>query len=213
MKPVKHASGFKYSENMAFQFKLVAGNPALDFANTLDYRFDPERTSELMTSYERLIDFTRQSELITEHQARRLRLVKDSRGAAVALKRAIQFREVIESISRAIIVGKAPSEVSMEHLNRSLARAREHEKISWRSGRIIRGLDELERNVEAPAWLLAGSAAALLTSPELAQLRACHEPSCRWLFLDHSKNHSRRWCAMELCGNRAKVRKFREQQG
>ncbi len=196
---------------MAFQFQLVAGHPVLDFANTLDYRFDPRRTLELMTSYERLVDFTRQSELITDHQARRLRLLNHSRGAEIALTRALQLREVIESIFRAILAGKAPDEVCLETLNQFLARARAHERIYWKSGHMIRGLVELERGAEAPTWLLGVSAAALLTSPELAQVRACHEPSCRWLFLDHSKNHSRRWCAMELCGNRAKVRKFREQ--
>jgi predicted RNA-binding Zn ribbon-like protein len=197
---------------MIFEFQLVAGNPALDFANTLDYRFDPERTIELMSSYERLVDFTRQSELITESQARRLKSLKDERGAEIALRHAIQLREIIESLCRSILAGKSPDAVCLEGLNRFLARARGHEKIHWKSGRMTRGFDALEGNAESPTWLLAMSAEALLTSPELAHVRACHEPSCRWLFFDHSKNHSRRWCTMELCGNRAKVRKFRKQR-
>jgi predicted RNA-binding Zn ribbon-like protein len=196
---------------MPFQFQLVAGHPALDFANTLDYRFDPERTIELMSSYERLAEFTRQSGLITEHQARRLKLLTDERGAEVRLKLAIQLREVIEALFHAILNNKAPGEVCLRDFNRFVARARRHEKIYWKSGKVIRGFDEVAQNVELPIWLLTESAVALLMSPELTDVRECHEPSCRWLFLDHSKNHSRRWCAMELCGNRAKVRRFREQ--
>jgi predicted RNA-binding Zn ribbon-like protein len=197
---------------MTFQFQLVAGHPALDFANTLDYRFDPERTIELMSSYERLVDFTRQSALITEPQARRLKLLKDERGAAIALNHAIQLREVIEALFRAILDRKAPDEMCLEEFNRFLTRAREHEKIYWKSGKVIRGYDEFARSFELPIWLLTESAMALLMSPQVTEVRECHERSCRWLFLDHSRNHSRRWCAMEICGNRAKVRRFRKQR-
>jgi len=198
-------------KSVVFQFQLLAGNPVLDFANTLDYRFDPRRTIELMSSYERLVDFAQQSGLITENQARRLKSLKNERAAERALRHAIQLREVIESVFRALLARMAPNKSSVEDLNRFLARAREHQTFHWKSGRLTQCFDDLERNAESPTWLLAVSAEALLTSPELAHVRACHEPSCRWLFLDHSKNHSRRWCAMELCGNRAKVRKFRKQ--
>jgi predicted RNA-binding Zn ribbon-like protein len=42
-------------------------------------------------------------------------------------------------------------------------------------------------------------------------LRVCEKPDCRWLFLDTSKNHSRRWCDMKICGNRMKARRFKAQ--
>jgi predicted RNA-binding Zn ribbon-like protein len=52
------------------------------------------------------------------------------------------------------------------------------------------------------------SAADLLVSTQLQRLRVCADPECGWLFLDCSRNHSRRWCSMESCGNRAKARRF-----
>jgi len=51
------------------------------------------------------------------------------------------------------------------------------------------------------------SAAALLTSPDLSRVRECESETCGWLFIDRSRNRSRRWCDMTVCGNRAKVRR------
>ena len=51
------------------------------------------------------------------------------------------------------------------------------------------------------------SALHLLSSPELARLRECAAERCGKLYLDHTKNASRRWCDMDTCGNRAKARR------
>jgi predicted RNA-binding Zn ribbon-like protein len=44
------------------------------------------------------------------------------------------------------------------------------------------------------------------------RLKACRSDDCRWAFYDASKNHSRAWCSMAVCGNRAKARSFRERR-
>ena len=44
------------------------------------------------------------------------------------------------------------------------------------------------------------------------RLKACPEQGCGWLFYDHSRNRSSTWCSMEVCGNRAKARAFRERR-
>lgn len=59
------------------------------------------------------------------------------------------------------------------------------------------------RRLFPPAW----SAAQLLASEERHRLKCCD--GCGRLFLDRSRNRSRRWCEMEACGNRAKVRRHR----
>ena len=61
---------------------------------------------------------------------------------------------------------------------------------------------------ELPVWILALQTSALLTSDALRLLRICHAETCRWLFLDTSKNRTRRWCDMKVCGNRMKARRF-----
>jgi len=58
-------------------------------------------------------------------------------------------------------------------------------------------------------WAVAQSATDLLTSGDLRQVHQCAMETCGWLFLDVSKNKTRRWCAMKLCGNKTKVRQHR----
>lgn len=57
----------------------------------------------------------------------------------------------------------------------------------------------------ALATVLADVAAAVAAGT-WPRLKACREPSCRWAFYDHSRNHGRTWCSMNVCGNRVKVR-------
>ena len=60
-------------------------------------------------------------------------------------------------------------------------------------------------------WPVAWSAAELLAQGPLERIRECPgQDTCGWLFLDLSKNASRRWCDMRVCGNRAKARRHYE---
>jgi predicted RNA-binding Zn ribbon-like protein len=52
----------------------------------------------------------------------------------------------------------------------------------------------------------------LLTSDKLSRVRQCQGENCTWLFLDTSKNHTRRWCEMKVCGNRVKARRHYERK-
>ncbi|MBI4413448.1 MAG: CGNR zinc finger domain-containing protein, partial [candidate division NC10 bacterium] len=61
-------------------------------------------------------------------------------------------------------------------------------------------------------WAVTRSAADLLTSGELAAVRECEAETCAWLFMDRSRNRSRRWCDMKACGNRAKARRHYERK-
>jgi predicted RNA-binding Zn ribbon-like protein len=73
--------------------------------------------------------------------------------------------------------------------------------MSWASGR-----GNLQFNspaIEQLYWWPVKSAADLLISPEIKQLKEC--PACGWLFLDKSKNQSRKWCSMSTCGDISKV--------
>ena len=70
--------------------------------------------------------------------------------------------------------------------------------------------DEGGRALDSMLWPVARSAADLLTSGELQAVRQCAGRACGWLFLDTSRNRTRRWCDMSVCGNRAKARRHHE---
>src|SRR3989442_1515066 len=73
-------------------------------------------------------------------------------------------------------------------------------------------LDSSAAELDAVLRPLVESAVSLLTSERLARLRRCGSPTCYWLFLDETKNCSRRWCEMASCGNLMKVRRHRARQ-
>ncbi|GGT04090.1 hypothetical protein GCM10010176_055360 [Nonomuraea spiralis] len=46
-----------------------------------------------------------------------------------------------------------------------------------------------------------------------SRLKACANDECEWAFYHHSRSRTRRWCSMELCGNRAKQTRWRDRRG
>lgn len=200
-------------------FQLVAGSPVLDFINTLDDRFTEPR--ELLASYSELIRFTHQSGLLSDRRWRKLKRlaaqaeidpfqVKIKSRPLAVLARTIKFRELLADVTYGLLNG-SPSALREEHLTQLEVFFKEasiHRCLKLEDGKLSWSWQSLSRHLESPLWLLSQAASDLLTSPDILRLRACASETCRWLFLDTSKNHSRRWCDMKLCGNRSKVRRF-----
>lgn len=193
---------------MAEEFQLVAGHLALDFANTLDNRYDPERRLDLLPTYERFLAFAKESGVITGEQVRELLLETSERDARRALDQVLELRETLYFLFRSVATGQMPDQSGLRTLNRFLADARVPDMIVWRKPDFTRSYRNLAEKPAGPLGPVIDAAANLLTSPDLHYVRECGEKACRWLFLDRSKNHSRRWCDMRVCGNRSKARRF-----
>jgi predicted RNA-binding Zn ribbon-like protein len=191
-------------------FELIGGNAALDLVNTLDWRFRDTGPEELIESYSDLLAFAEQSGLLTTRQARRLVRETDETKAGKVLSAARELREAVAEVSYAALDGGNPSAASIARLETSFKAARAQQRLVGDSSS-LRWEWLAELSPELPLWQLAESAEELLTSDKLSLLRACAKLDCRWLFLDTSKNHTRRWCDMKLCGNRMKARRFKAQ--
>jgi predicted RNA-binding Zn ribbon-like protein len=191
---------------MITKFLLVAGHPALDLVNTLDWRFRNDGAEELLKSYQDLLRFTEQSKLLTSAQTRRLR------GSDRALEGSKQLREALAEIFYARLDGGRPSAAAQRTLERYSKAARLRQKLNWKQSPLEWEWPAAEHDPALPLWALAQSASDLMTSDAIDRVRACGNPECRWLFLDTSKNHTRRWCDMKLCGNRMKARRFKAQR-
>jgi predicted RNA-binding Zn ribbon-like protein len=196
-------------------FSLVAGHPTLDLVNTLDNRFREVGPAERLGDYAALLRFTEQSGLLSVVQTR---VLARSAGAAEAERASAAARELREAAASGLYARlggnvSLPKEIrTLESYSRS-ARAQQElvETTSlqlawdWRSSSTT--------EAELPVWILSLQTSALLTSAAMSRLRSCQTETCRWLFLDTSKNHSRRWCDMKVCGNRMKARRFQARQG
>ena len=189
------------------KFELIADHVALDFVNTVDNRYDPDRRAELLNSYGDLLDFCEQTAVLSSPERQKLNRIGKA-AAERALRSAIELREGLEKVFSAVTEDRTTPAVDLDRLNGFLRAALPHrvlvpvrERLNWR-------WTGLESEPEGPLWPLAYAAAELLVSPEAAFVRECAAETCRWLFLDLSKNHSRRWCDMKLCGNRSKAKRY-----
>jgi predicted RNA-binding Zn ribbon-like protein len=192
-------------------FQLVAGHPALDFVNTLDWRFRQSGPEELVESYDALLRFVEEAELLTHKQARQLQRTTASSAGRRALEECWALREAIAQVLYAKLDGDIPLSASLKTLERYFKAARSRQQLRWKKTGLAWKWPEIEADPEIPLWLLSSSAAELMLAEDVHRVRACDNPECRWLFMDTSKNHTRRWCDMKICGNRMKARRFKAQ--
>jgi predicted RNA-binding Zn ribbon-like protein len=190
-----------------YVFDLSGGITCLDFANTWSDRERPEQ--DHLHDYGDLLAFARQAGLVDAGQAAELerRAAADGDGAAAVLAEALALREAIYRLFSALAAGRVPSGDDLARLNAALPEALTGLRIEPRDGGFAWSRAPAPACLAAPLHPVVRSAAELLVSGDLDRIRECHGPGCTWLFLDTSRNRSRRWCSMETCGNRAKARR------
>lgn len=192
-------------------FQLVAGHPALDLVNTLDWRFRDTPPEELLPDYGELLRFTEECGLIDRSDARSLaRTVTESKGASI-LAAVRELREAAAQVFYASLDGQTPPAAAIKTLAEIFGEARGRQRLLWRGSKLEWALPPRAATADLPLFLLSESTAELLASDALERVHTCDSPTCRWLFLDTSKNHTRRWCDMKICGNRMKARRFKAQ--
>ena len=197
---------------MKTEFNILAGEPCLDLINTLDNRPVPEKKLELLPDYASFALWAEQAGIISRQT--RLRLCEtataDPARAKNVLSWVIEVRESLYRIFDSIVCEQQPAKSDLDLLAHFLAQS--YRAVRFRSTLSTRGVFDLDwqdgDQLESPLWPIVRSAAKLLISRDLKLVRECAVDTCRWLFVDRSKNHSRRWCDMKICGNRTKAKKF-----
>lgn len=197
------------------EFQIIAGELCLDFINTLDNRPTPGRWKELLPTYADVVEWAAQAGAISERQKRGLlrTATENLRGAESVRQKAIELRECLHRLLVTSLQRQCPLVEDLAVYNRYLKAALAHLELQ-QSGRGFQvGWEERAGQLESVLWPIVKSAHDLLTSEDLGLVRECDSASCRWLFLDRSKNHSRRWCDMSVCGNRVKAQRFYQRKG
>jgi predicted RNA-binding Zn ribbon-like protein len=184
-------------------FEYIAGNPALDFVNTVSWRQAGLR-HERFRVYEDLVDWARQGRLISTALAASLRREArvDPTSAQREVPRAIRVRALLHRVFLAIGAGRRVSTADLRRFNSLLARATRG--LALARGRSTFHWEPRTSIVNEVIW----RAAQFLTTGEPARLGACANADCGWMFLDRSRRSNRRWCAMDKCGSQAKSRRY-----
>lgn len=194
--------------------KTVGGVLCLDFANTASAR-DTATPTEQLHDYDDLVVWAERigivdstaSDILQQEAARR------PETAAAVFQQALALREAIFRIFAAQIAGVPPASGDMALLNAAIAASYPHLRlITDGAAGFIWEWEEAPQQLDRVLWPVVRSTVETLVSAELARVRMCQGEHCGWLFVDRSKNHSRRWCDMQECGNIAKVRRYRRKQ-
>jgi predicted RNA-binding Zn ribbon-like protein len=188
--------------------RLLGDWLCLDFANTVDNRTGGERRDSL-TSYADLVRWSWHGWLLTDAERDRLLAVAHSQPdeAATVFSRAIDLREAIYRAFAAIAAGQDPAPADLAAIQHAHLAALGHARL-WRTDDRFDWTWDPSPALDQPLWPVAASAVELLTSDRLHRVKQCPGcDDCGWLFLDVSKNATRRWCSMDDCGSRAKMRR------
>lgn len=174
------------------QHRFSGGALALDVANSVILRFDAERRIDRYADFAAMRDFAA--------AANRFSAEKELFGVLepVTLENRHAFldlREATDRHFRAGVLGASTGEDLADLLDAASVVIRRHPAKTARTP-----LDAAT----------ARSALVLATFNEPERLKIC--PNCQWLFLDRSRNRSRTWCDMTVCGNRAKANRHYQRQ-
>lgn len=175
--------------------RLLGGAPALDFVNTVDPLTGPDAVDGVDSPA--LLSAWGVHAGVTAHP---VAVTGDD------LERARTVREALTAIFVAVAAGDRPDAAALAVFTQAYATALGSAGLAPTDGRY--GFAAAS-GVDAILLPVLESARELLTTDRLRRVRQCPAHDCGWLFLDTSKNGSRRWCRMDGCGAKAKMRRYR----
>jgi len=188
-------------------YDFESGDLSLDYANTKDWH-GSQKPVEKLTSYTDLVEWGVQAGLVDAELARQLlEGAEDHPQAAFEMyEQAIALREAIYHIFSSLYAGESIPTDDLAMINSFARQAMAHLQLAPRQGGFKwEWLPEMD-GIHRILLPVARAAAELLASDRLSRVRECEDDrGCGYLFIDQTKNHSRRWCSMESCGNRAKA--------
>jgi predicted RNA-binding Zn ribbon-like protein len=191
------------------EIELSGGALALDFANTVGgTHVGP--THDHLRGYGDIVRFAAIAGGLDDAAAKRLgqRAEREPVRARAVYGVGIALRESIWAVFSALASGDVPREADLDLIGDAAASGAARSRLVYDREGIGWSLPPDEDELERPLWEIARSAVELLTSGERDRIKECASATCEWVFLDQSRNRSRRWCDMSDCGNRAKARRF-----
>ncbi|HEX2529163.1 MAG TPA: CGNR zinc finger domain-containing protein [Geminicoccus sp.] len=196
--------------SFAGSLSLVGGVLALDFANTAGGRNLPKPIEHLRQAGD-LLDWAMHASVLPDEAAAPVRaaLQADRALADHLLESALRLREAVHRIGAAIAHGRTLPPADLDTLRQSacasLAQAELAPSDDGHCALCFAAGPPQSSLLGPVAW----SAMDLFQRGDLTRLKQCPAEDCGWLFIDTSRNGSRRWCDMSTCGNRTKVRRHR----
>jgi predicted RNA-binding Zn ribbon-like protein len=188
------------------EIRLDGGNLSLNFVNTIHDRYE-EPLEDYLHNYLDLITWANFADAINSSQKKRLlqRSRENQEEANQVYKDSIQLREAIYQCVVSLINRDEVPPVNMQVVNQWLSKAFSNLELTQLDDSLVLDWKAENSGLESVLWPIIRSFADLVTSDDRGRIKQCS--NCGWVFVDNSKNKSRRWCSMETCGNRVKAQR------
>lgn len=179
---------------------MIEENPVTDFVNT---HYMPSGVeAEKLESYNDAKSWFIQKELISKD------FNVSKTDEKVFLQELKNYRSLLKTSFKSLNTPEEDLGSLLKETNKILSENRTTLQLSSQGESIVLDFTPKGKKGNLLLCLIAIETAKLLSSKVLKQVKKCHNDACSLYFVDSSKNHSRRWCSMEVCGNRSKVKAF-----
>jgi predicted RNA-binding Zn ribbon-like protein len=184
-------------------FLFVGNHPCLDFINT--QMIVRENPTDLLRGYEDLVAWLVQAKIVNNAQAAVVMTQWNRKDQEQLFEQGITFRNTVRDMAEQIVARKSIPESAVASINRLLSRCPGYPQLVYAKGRVTRQFQSQAAQKDGLLAPLAEAASDLLCSGDLSLVKKCGNAACILYFYDTTKNHTRNWCSMQLCGNRIKV--------
>ncbi len=192
-------------------FLFVGNHLALDFLNTKPIL--ETKPQELLTDTAALERWLLASGVATSRKGKVLmRAWRGSRRAEVFVRKLIAFRERLRAAVLQLEAGSLPGDAFLAEVDMLLKENPQRYSLRKKGSKLVREAFFEPRKPE-DVWVpIAAATADLFSEGEPSRIRQCESESCVVHFYDTSKKGSRRWCSMNICGNRLKVAAYQRRR-
>ncbi len=184
-------------------FLFVGNHPCLDFVNT--QMIVRGNLTDLLGGYKDLADWLIQAKMMDTAHAAVVMTQWNHKDRERLFEQGIMFRKTLREMAERIVARKSIPDSAVTSINRLLARCPGYTQLVYAKGRFERQFQSLATQKDSLLAPLAEAAIDLLCSGNLFLVKKCRNAACILYFYDTTKNHTRNWCSMQLCGNRMKV--------
>jgi len=185
------------------KFIFVGNHPCLDFINT--EMIVNGKPTDVLESFDDLVSWLVQVNLLTKAQADVAGAELNHKESTSLLEQAKTFRATLRELAARIVARKPIPTSIITVINQFLSQRPGYPQLVRRKS----GFEQRFHSAAAPVQNLlaplAEAASDLLCQADFALIKKCGNPACILYFYDTTKNHTRNWCSMQMCGNRIKV--------
>ena len=184
-------------------FLFVGNHPCLDFINTqMIVRGNP---TDLLGGYENLVAWLLQAHMVDKTHAVAVMTQWGHEDQEQLFEQGVMFRRTLRDMVARIVARKSISDSAIASINHILSRCPGYPQLVYKKGGYTRQFQSQAAQKDGLLAPLAEAASDLLCSGKWSLVKKCGNPACILYFYDTTKNHTRNWCSMQLCGNRKKV--------